>query len=765
MNHPAFLTRSTRHGLGLPAAALLLACIVCTATAQTAPAAAPKPAADEAIVLTPFAVSATQDKGYRASNSVSGSRIDTPIKDLPFALQAFTSEFIADINPRELYDVVKYSPGVTFRGEDFAGGNTRLSIRGFDTNSNPLRNGFSGPPIIDSANIARIEVVKGPASFLYGQLAPGGLVNIITKRPQAKPQTLVRQEVGSDNYLRTQLDTTGPLSNTNVFYRVAGSWQNDFETYKPYEAKQWDVAPSALWQISPNASVSIDYEHFARNETSPLMMIPNIGFPNPVGYAFPTYLGPAFPVPKDWNSADHADFRDSAFDNLVINAEFKLGDHWNARAVYAYLFRDIDFFTHGNFSTGNTATTNAGDIPATGTLPLILRKNAMGRRPRQLKEDGYQHTYQAEATGRYKFGEVSARFLLGYQQDSIRSNSATWQTPVALWPRPWDLSNPATWDRNAPAVTKGSADLPLTAKTQADIDLEAYWAGVTLGFLKDRLNLLAGARHTSTENKSFNKFTGVKNPDFNREKNTPQIGVLYKVTDEISAFATLSESFVPNNSLLRVVGVPTGPAEPTEGKGWDLGVKTSLFNGKVSATLTYYEVLNTNIIQNIVMALPSGATGFTDFQSGEQQSKGIEFDAVFSPSDAWQIYVAYSHQNPIYKTNPAFPLLEGRLLQGATKNLASLWTKYRFTQEGMKGVYVAGGFTWQDKQQVRNENPDLFYDSYALFDLQAGYEFKWGTRPSAIELACKNLADERYLPSNNSRGQPRRFILSFSTRL
>ena len=152
MKPPAFLIRSTRHGLGLPAAALLLACVDCPAAAQTAPAA--KPATEEAIVLTPFTVSASQDKGYRASNSVSGSRIDTPIKDLPFALQAFTSDFITDLNPHELFDVIRYSPGVTTRNGDFAAGNAgNYAIRGFGTGSNPLRNGFAGPPIVDSVNV------------------------------------------------------------------------------------------------------------------------------------------------------------------------------------------------------------------------------------------------------------------------------------------------------------------------------------------------------------------------------------------------------------------------------------------------------------------------------------------------------------------------------------------------------------------------------------------------------------------------------------
>ncbi|MDI1338003.1 MAG: TonB-dependent receptor [Lacunisphaera sp.] len=756
-------SRPTHRPFGLLILAASLACSASTASAQVPPA---QPGAEDTLVLTPFTVSAAQDKGYRASNSVSGSRINTPIKDLPFALQAFTEEFISDINPHELFDVVRYSPGVTTRNGDFAAGNAgNFAIRGFATGSNPLRNGFAGPPIIDSVNVARVEVVKGPASFLYGQLAPGGLVNIITKRPQSYRQTTLRQEIGTDDYLRTQLDTTGPIADTKVFYRMAGSWQNDFQYYKPYEAKQWDLAPSALWQVTPNANISVDFEHFAKKENPPLMMIPNIAFPTPVGYPYAQYLGPAYPVPQNFNTSDNADFRNSLFDNLVVNAEAKIGEHWNARAAYAYLFRKIDFYTHGNFSLGNTATTNSGDIPATATLPIILQKNAMGRRPRELQEDGFTHTYEAEATGLYQFGGVSARFLFGYQKDKIRSNSATWQSPTSVWPRPWDLSNPATWDRNAPLLTKGSADLPLTASSQADIDTTAYWGGVTLGFLGDRLTVLAGSRHTETENNSFNKITGARNPIFNRAKSTPQVGVLYKVTDEISAFVSASESFVPNNSLLRILGVPTTPAEPTVGKGWDAGFKAALKSGKLSGTISYYDVRNTNIIQNVVGFAANGNTVFTDFQSGEQESKGVELDAVFAPIDSWQIYASYSHQNPVYTKNPAFPILEGKPLEGTTKNLANMWTKYRFLEGGLKGGFIGGGFTWQSKQQVRLENPDLFYPSYALFDVLAGYEFKWHNHPVTIDLAGKNLANKNYLPSNNSRGQPRRFILSFSTKL
>ena len=122
---------------------------------------------------------------------MSGSRFDTPIRDLPFAIQAFTESFIEDQKPVNIFDVARYSPGVTYRSNDFNEGNANLAIRGFAVSATPatsrcLRDGFHGPSIFDFTNISRVEVVKGPASFLYGQVAPGGIVNIITKTPQPK---------------------------------------------------------------------------------------------------------------------------------------------------------------------------------------------------------------------------------------------------------------------------------------------------------------------------------------------------------------------------------------------------------------------------------------------------------------------------------------------------------------------------------------------------------------------------------------------------
>lgn len=139
--------------------------------------------------VSPFDVSTQLDNGYRASDSVSASRVDAPIGDLPFAIQVFTESFIQDQKPVNIFDVARYSPGVTYRSNDFNEGNANMAIRGFTVSATPgnvqiLRDGFHGPSIFDFTNISRVEVVKGSTSFLYGQVAPGGIVNIITKSPQ-----------------------------------------------------------------------------------------------------------------------------------------------------------------------------------------------------------------------------------------------------------------------------------------------------------------------------------------------------------------------------------------------------------------------------------------------------------------------------------------------------------------------------------------------------------------------------------------------------
>src|SRR3954471_16331605 len=180
-----------------------------TVRAQSNNPSAQATSSDEVVKLSEFQVTTSADKGYRAGNSVSATRIDTPIKDLPFAISAFTQQFITDVGARDLWDVVQYAPSVTSAGREFNGGNSVYTIRGFD--QAPQHNGFVGEAYVDTVSVKRVEVVKGPSSVLYGQVAPGGTVNYITKRPGAKAATSVTAEIGTREFARASIDVNQPL--------------------------------------------------------------------------------------------------------------------------------------------------------------------------------------------------------------------------------------------------------------------------------------------------------------------------------------------------------------------------------------------------------------------------------------------------------------------------------------------------------------------------------------------------------------------------
>jgi iron complex outermembrane receptor protein len=545
--------------------------------------------------VSPFDVSSLLDNGYRASNSVSGSRFDAPIRDIPFAIQAFTKSFIEDQKPRNIFDVARYSPGVTYRSNDFNEGNANLAIRGFAVSGTPgnvqiLRDGFHGPSIFDFTNISRVEVVKGPSSFLYGQVAPGGIVNVVTKSPQSQFAASADVTYGSGDQYRLDADLTGPAS-TTLFYRLAASHDQDMHYWDPYDAHSRGIAPSLLWQPSDRVSVSLKYENFRKVETPQLMQKP--GYNTQAGIvptaADPNRSGVDVPgLPDNWNSMSYADYRHSDTDQLTAWLDFKANDHWNLRAGYSHLKYEIDALFSGNLGMANNTT--------------LLQ----GRRFKRTIYTNRDDSYETQAVGKYRFGDTSLRLLLGAQYVDRQFDSWSGQAPndpglgsiPTASPLPlWDLSDPSTWNRGV-TLPLSALTASLTDQTTRFSDRSVY-GGSTFGFLDDRLLVLAGWRHTSTESQLTDNLTGLPQAKFSASAVTPQYGVLYKLAPALSLFASYAESFVPGSQILNNVDGTRTPAKPTEGKGYDIGAKADLFGGRASSTLTYFDVRNRNIVNDL----------------------------------------------------------------------------------------------------------------------------------------------------------------------
>lgn len=735
------------------------------------------------VKVSPFDVSLQLDSGYLASNSVSGSRFDAPISDLPFALQAFTESFIKDQKPRDIFDIARYSPGVTYRSNDFNEGNANLAIRGFAVGSlaggniHTLRDGVHGPSVLDFTNISRVEVVKGPASFLYGQVAPGGIVNVITKNPQRQFAANADARYGSYGEYRFDVDVTGPATKT-LFYRLAASYDQDMHYWEPYDAHSWNISPSLLWQPSDRLSVSLKYENFEKIEEPQLMQKP--GYSTQVGVlptaADPNLSGVDVPgLPNNWNSMAYSDYRHSNTHNLSTWIDFKADEHWNLRTGFSHLEYDVDALFTGNLGMVNNTTL------------------MQGRRVRQQIYSNRDDTIELQGVGKYDLGFASLRLLLGGQYidrnfhragGQAANDPALGSNPTAS-PLPlWDLGNPNTWNRNTAIPSSLLTTSGLDENVQA-VDKSVYGSS-TFGFFDDRLLLLTGWRWTSTESQYTNRLTNQSQVS-TASTVTPQYGLLYKLTPEWSLFGSYAESFVPGtfpvNNLDGTLSIP----KPTEGWGYDVGIKADWFGGRLSSTLTYFDIRNKYIVNDLAVTNSAGGITIYGLQSGEQRSHGIEWDATAKLTDDWQLYLSYSYMDArisefsgrdhaILAQDPGSLDAAGLAnyknvnrfhnapLQMSAPHLANLWTRYDFSVEALRGLHLGGGVNLVFDQTLLPDSPATSRQTYALLNALVGYTWEAGGHSMSIDLMGKNLLDEQYRPSQSSRGRPRELMINFSVK-
>jgi len=675
---------------------LLALAMLTTPFLQAQEASKPKDApSEETITLSTFTVSTNQDKGYRAGNSVSATRIDTAIKDLPFTVSAYTEQFITDIGARELPDIVSFAPGVTSGAKEFTQGNTRFSIRGFDGDVQPQRNGFTGNRYVDTANISRVEVVKGPSSLLYGQITPGGTVNYITKRPTNRPFTQLRLQAGSDSFLRSEIDVNRPLNST-LGMRLVGAWENGLEWAQSGKSKSWLVAPSLSFRLSPSSSLVLDFEWAHRNERPFLGMMPNIqiaglsgapsatSFPNAsarsrqqalvdVGALNLGFLA-APPLDRGFNYANDGDYRESDFESLNLEYNTRLGAHWEGRANYNY-----NRYRINNKVTGlaqfdvtpaaayRSATKSLFDYLAeytadpAGVLADTARTSSVTMtRRRRLQESWAQgNAYQAELAGRYEWRALTLRPLAGayFLATGGAGRTATSATNQATW----NYLNPTTWDRSTDYDPRSFAvDNGYNFTAAKD---SAYYGLLTASLWKDRLSAVAGARYNTTSSKTYNmNKAGELGSTYDTSKTTPQAGLGYHPVKDVLLYASYSESFlVEARSLNRpnpaynpaqkydAVANPTAitvPAVPTTGKGYEAGIKTDFLDGRISSTVSAFHLERSNRVLSVRQRVDGlSATGTQSFreetftsQATVDQSEGVELELTWSPLDNWQVY-------------------------------------------------------------------------------------------------------------------------------
>jgi iron complex outermembrane recepter protein len=704
----------------LPAAlfALGLCAAPCVFAQTTSPQAmADEP--DEPVVMSPFTVSTSKDKGYAATNTISGSRVDAAIKDLPLPMQVITSEFIRDTGATDLRKSLSYISGISLqtqndlennggvggvqRGAYGPGGvnnpegvtsnisGTQLKIRGFITH-NVLRNGFLRGSPSDAINIDRIEVVHGPNALLYGTGNFGGVVDYLTKRPRSQQQGYATVGYGSNNYMRTTLDLTGPLlAERQLDYRLVGSWQSTETNIDYQKSRHFFIAPSLLWRPTKTTEILVETEYTKSKQNgfgfralraaqgtgaTPINndQLEATGFYWPPGADKRTFnlSGPdTHNNQEQWNVEvllTQQILRESDF---VPQVDFLAGFN---RTQYEVDTQDVNGgiqqVSVGNpgFNLSQTITLTSldngldGVTPSNGNLQYGTFDNEVVRYAwNQGKAITKRDQERIELTARKtlfndRWYQLQDQVLFGYSELYNEINSDNWQTIPGLYSfkGPLDLT-PIRFGVQgdgsaAPGLYQNSRDVINKGWNRA------YYVNNFLKFgklwgVEDRIILMTGIREDTSDNWSTQ--TGITAPNANppsvetsttrvaaqTKTTSKQLGIMVKLTKSLSAFALKADGFQPNFGGLSesLTGVPVG-ADTAESK--EYGVKFDFLDGKISGSISNYKIRkNAWLGQGFSTPAPLGAPRFDPskpiiYNLGDANGTGFynPFPGQFNPN-------------------------------------------------------------------------------------------------------------------------------------
>ena len=714
-------------------------------------------AQDETYTLDPFTVQG-ETNGYTATNSISGTRVNMAIKDIPVPITVITEQLIEDFSYERVEDAVVMDATVTRRSRNEANFNENFTIRGFRSSLN-LRNRIPYKGFTDSSMIDRIEIVKGPAAVLYGLSDPGGLVNIITKKPLNVKHTSVNFRVGSESNQRVEWDTGGPLDKEGkVLFRFTGSYdQGDHQRAGGWHNQRF-FTPAFTFLPTDKTKIDIEY---SRQERHHAYIRPR----NP-------FVGNGFapndrwqPVSQDYSPITDRDYSSNEGDAWSIDLTQTFSDNMFLRATVSDTTKFTDIFNLVG------CCTNPEDV-FTGISNVEIRENDNAN-------------VYLDFNVNFDIGETSHTFLIGAQKDDsdgltqvYRMNGASGALRAAMMDAvpsapggyPVTPYNVLTDEGRNP---DGTVQMNVTREQAQDLAIQFRANGVggatanqgTPGFTKNesffimdqikamdgKLNVLAGVRRDSIEQNNLDKITNT----------SVQAGFTYEVADGLNLYSLYSESFVPNGQRVdsRVDPPLVLVFDPSEGEGIDVGFKFDLIEGKLSGSVAYFDIDRTNILQSNPLPEPPADEPIA-FLSGLENSTGYEAQIFYTPTPDSQFILSYAH-NDAKIVESLIPGAEGLRLDQSAKNAVSVTGRHSF---GDTGFFVGGNWLYRQGriQQFSIVRREWAYQKgYSTANVFAGYNTEIGGRTHTFRLNVQNALDGLYYDRTETFALGRRWFLSW----
>ncbi|MDC7830762.1 MULTISPECIES: TonB-dependent siderophore receptor [Pseudomonas] len=669
--------------------------------------------------LAPMDISATAseaDDSYRAATASTASKSDVPIKEEAQSVQTVTPQLIQDYEVRTLDDASKFVSGVA-QSNTLAGTKDAFVKRGFGSNNDGsiFRDGVrSNLSHNFDATAERVEVLKGPASLLYGALEPGGLINVVSKQPQYQQRTTLSGSAYSEGGGNLGVDTTGPLGDSGFAYRLIAERQSE-DYWRNYGVDQHSlVAPSLSW-TGERASLTLAYSY---ND-----------------YSGPVDRGTVF-VNGHPSSASYDKRLDEKWseskgitETASARYEYQLSDDWKTRLIYAWnndrysldFAQPVSLAANGNLL--RTANGAHYDYETTyASWDFIGRQDLLGQRHDLLV--GLDHEDNDQ-----------------YRGNTYRNNNAS-RRNINI---------------NAP-VYGGLAAPSLLSTTQSDQD--SSLESTSLYFkdnwhLNDRWILVLGGRYQSFKQYSDQGLGRdyVVNLDKRDHAALPLAGVVFQATDTLSLYGNYSRSFVPNTT----VDDRGNTFDPEEGRSFEVGAKYDLTPG-LNLNVALYDIQKKNVVTTSNVAGVSVSEA-----AGKVGSRGLEVDLTGHLAERWDMIATYAYDHTEVLDDPTN---EGNRLTQAPEHSGSLYlTHHLLVPSNLGGWHVGGGARYVGERAGDAAN-SFYMSSYTVADAFLRWDLPVTGYQTRLQLNVDNLFDKEYYPSSANSplqvavGEPRTARLS-----
>lgn len=642
--------------------------------------------------------------GFVATRSASGMKTDTPIIEIPQSVSVITADRIEQLGANSLDEALGYTAGVQ---PSVYGSDSRydwLRIRGFDAYFPGFyfdglfarNNNTWAAWKVEPFGAERIEVLKGPASVLYGQMSPGGLVNVITKRPTEKAFQEVEMQVGNFQRLQPAFDMGGPLTeNGKALYRLTGlGLSTDTQVNFVDEARVY-LAPAVTLRPSADTTLTV-LGHYLNEDTGVTSnFLPAQGslLPNPNGKIRRSF----FSGEKNFDGFEQGQWAISYFLEHRVNPGLKLRQ--NAR--YGQL--DLDF----------------DSLYGTEIDPLDPKERLLNRRSFFSKEQVSQFVIDNQAEAKVTTGAVAHTVLVGldHQYNHFDQISGDGDAP------PIDMFAP---------VYKGFFDpVPLFAYADTTLTQTGVYAQEQAK-INDRLILVAGGRYDWANNEIDDH---LHNADASQDDEafTWRVGAVYATPSGLAPYASYATSFLPISGFDPITG---NPFDPETGQQYEAGIKYQPPGRKSLMTFSAFDIQRQNYL--------TYDNFFNPQQTGEILSRGLEFETVAELVDGLDLIGAYTWLPEFTITESSDPAEVGKREPTVPEHMASLWSHYRFGRGWLKGFGFGGGVRYIGETFGDSINSNLMIvPAVTLFDAALDYE-AGGWR---FAVNAHNLEDKEFIAS------------------